>query len=103
MLGTEGAILSADIDTDEPDAAHILSQAFNRKNEAAFATGHLAIMRALVSLCMPAPGTSEVPYDPVKEKMLKLFGAVADQGFLVHAFQLVLTAGGGGSLSLKGF
>ena len=50
MLCTEWEVLSSCIDTEEPGAAHILSQAFNRKNGAAFATTHLEIMRTLVSL-----------------------------------------------------
>ena len=103
MLGTEWEILSASIDTEEPEAAHMLSQAFNRKNEAAFPTGHFEIMRTLVSLCTPKPGTSEVAYDPLKAKMVTLFGGAAEHPSFVAAFQLVVTAGGSGGLSPKAF
>ena len=62
------------MDIEQPDAALIISIALNKKNEVAMKTGHLEIMSALQSLCKPNP-QGEVPYEPVKEKMIDLYGA----------------------------
>ena len=70
--GTEWEILSSDMDTEEPSAAHIIASALNSKNKFALVTGHLEIVRTLRSLCTPDPHTLECPYDSVRWLLLSL-------------------------------
>ena len=101
--GTEWEILSSDMDTEAPDAAHIISLALNNKNKVAFATGHLEILRTLKQLCTPDPVTLACPYDRVRTALLKRFGPeINDVGFY-NAYQLVMTSGGIHSESWKDF
>ena len=81
------------MDEEEPDAAQIISIALNKKNEVAMKTGHLEIMATLVRLCEPEPDGS-VPYEPVRDKLIDLYGAAVDHPDFVHAFKLVIDAGG---------
>ena len=86
MGGIEWEILDCRIDIEDPDAAHIISVALNRKNSSALVTGHLEIMRTLVALCEPDPKKCfAVPFEPVKKKLFALFGSVVDlRGFVKH-------------------
>ena len=101
--GTEWEILSSDMDKEEPNAAHIIALALNQKNQIAFSTAHLEILRTLKSLCNPAPQTMEVPFAPVKAQLSKSFGATAEEPAYYHAFRLVLTSGGSASKTFDEF
>ena len=94
MSGTAWEILDSAMDIEEPDAAHIISIALNRKSASALVTGHMEIMRTLVALCEPHPKSHEVPFEPVKVKLIQLFGSVVDSPAFVKAYELVLKSGG---------
>ena len=98
--GLEWEVLSWKMDVEEPDAALIISIALNKKNEVAMKTGHLEIMPTLVALCEPSPGGS-VPFEPVRDKLIDLHGAAVDHPDFVHAFRLVIDAGGAGSVHMQ--
>ena len=56
----------------------------------------------LVSLCKPSPkdgeiGSTVVEFEPIRSKMLDLYGASVDHPDFFKAFQLVVDAGGAGS------
>ena len=91
--GLEWEVLSWKMDVEQPDAAQIISIALNKKNEVAMKTGHLEIMATLVGLCVPSPNGS-VPFEPVRDKLIDLYGAAVDHPDFVHAFRLVMDAGG---------
>ena len=101
--GTEWEILSSDMDTETPDAAHIISLALNNKNKVAFATGHLEILRTLKQLCTPDPVTLACPYDRVRTALLKRFGPEINDPCFYNAYQLVMTSGGINSESWNDF
>ena len=61
------------------------------------ATGHLEIMRTLVGLSKPSPECEIVPFNPVRDKLLELFGSAADHPNLIDCFHIVLSVGGGDS------
>ena len=82
------------MDVEDPDAALVISIALIKKNETAMKTGHTEIMNTLVSLCKPSPGSCEVPFEPVRERMVELYGIAVDHPDFFKAFQLVLDAGG---------
>ena len=67
------------------------------------ATGHLEIMRMLVGLCTPSPQGEIVPFGPVREVILELFGISADHPNLVDCFHIVQSVGGRGSPLIKEF
>ena len=98
--GLEWEVLSWRMDIEEPDAAQIISIALNKKNEVAMKTGHLEIMSTLVSLCEPTPDMS-VPFEPVRDKLIDLYGAAVDHPDFLHAFRLVIDAGGAGSVHMQ--
>ena len=89
--------MAAQMDIEEPEAALTISIALNKKNEAAMETGHTEIMKTLVSLCKPSPGSLQstvVEFEPIRNKMLDLYGHSVDHPDFFKAFQLVLDAGG---------
>ena len=92
--GITWEMLSPDMDVEEPEAALVISIALNKKNEASMKTAHTEIMNTLVSLCKPSPNSREVPFEPVRERMVELYGAAVDHPDFCKAFQLVLDAGG---------
>ena len=92
--GLEWEILSWRMDVEEPEAALIISIALSKKNEVAMKTGHLEIWSTLVALCKPSADGS-VPFEPVRDKLIDLYGAAVDHPDFVHAFRLVIDAGGG--------
>ena len=62
-------------------------------------TGHAEIMKTLVSLCKPSPesvGSTVVEFEPIRSKMVDLYGAAVDHPDFYKAFKLILDAGGGG-------
>jgi len=63
-------------------------------------TGHLEIMSTLVALCQPCPKGC-VPFDPVRDNIIDLYGAAVDHPDFVHAFRLVIDAGGAGSVHMQ--
>ena len=89
-------MLSHRMDVEEPEAALLISIALNKKNESAMKTSHTEIMNTLVGLCKPSPDDLEgkVPFDPVREKMVELYGANVDHPDFFHAFRVVMDAGG---------
>ena len=92
--GITWEMLSPDMDVEEPEAALIISISLNKKNEASMKTAHTEIMTTLVGLCKPSPGSLEVPFEPVRERMVELYGAAVDHPDFHKAFQLVLDACG---------
>ena len=89
-------MLSHRMDEEEPEAALLISIALNKKNESAMKTSHTEIMNTLVGLCKPSPADIEgkVPFDPVRDKMIELYGANVDHPDFFHAFRVVMDAGG---------
>ena len=100
LCGVDWEVLSWKMDVEQPDAAQIISIALNKKNEVAMKTGHLEIMSTLVGLCAPHPNGS-VPFEPVRDKLIDLYGAAVDHPDFVHAFRLVIDSGGAGSVHMK--
>ena len=98
--GLEWEMLSWKMDLEEPDAALIISIALNKKNEAAMKTGHLEIWATLVRLCEPDP-EGAVHFDPVRDKLIELYGSAVDHPDFVHAFRLVCDAGGATSVHMR--
>ena len=96
LKGIPWEILSPQMDAEEPEGALIISLALNKKNEAAMKTSHTEVMNTLVGLCKPSPDAidGQVPFDPVRAKMVELYGAAVDHPDFVQAFRLVLDAGG---------
>ena len=92
--GITWEMLSPDMDVEEPEAALVISIALNKKNEASMMTAHTEIMTTLVSFCKPSPNSREVPFEPVRERMVELYGAAVDHPDFCKAFQVVLDAGG---------
>ena len=88
------------MDEEEPEAAQIISIALNKRNEAAMKTGHLEIMATLVDLCKPDP-TGVVLFEPVRDKLIDLYGSAVDHPDFLFAFRLVCDAGGAGSRHMK--
>ena len=84
------------MDIEEPEGAIIIAIALNKKNEASMKTSHTEIMNTLVGLCKPSPDDMDgkVPFVPVRDKMIEYYGAAVDHPDLVHAFQVVMDAGG---------
>ena len=101
--GTEWEILSSDMDKEEPNAAHIIAIALNKKNQFAMATGHLEIVMTLKSLCKPHPKTLELPYKQVEAMLIKNFGSVVRDPSYYNVFQLVVTSGGKNSETWNDF
>lgn len=98
--GLQWEMLAWKMDEEEPDAALIISIALNKKNEAAMKTGHLEIMSTLVSLCKPNPD-GVVAFEPVRDKLIELYGTAVDHPDFVHAFKMVCDAGGDSSVHMK--
>ena len=101
--GLPWEVLSHAMDTEEPEAALIISIALNKKNDTAMATGHTEIMNTLVSLCKPDPKahSAVVEFEPIRDKMVDLYGCLVDHADFHHAFRFVLDAGGADSRHLK--
>ena len=57
----------------------------------------LEIWNTLVGLCKPDPHTGLTPYDPIRDKLIELYGPAADSQYLVSMFRLVLDVGGASS------
>ena len=87
--GCEWEILSSDMDTEEPEAAHTIALALNTENKMAQITTHLEMMRTMKSLLKPNPKTLEVPWANVQAAMVKFFGPAALDDNFKYAFQLL--------------
>ena len=98
--GLEWEVLSWKMDVEEPEAALVISIALNKKNEAAMKTGHLEIMSTLVRLCTPDP-QGDVPFEPVRDKLVELYGSAVDHPDFLDAFKMVMDVGGASSVHLK--
>ena len=94
--GIRWEVLSHKLDVEEPLGAKVISLALNKKNDAAMATTHEEIMTTLVGLCKPSPDglDGQVPFEPVRDKMLEWYGTIVDHPDFLHAFRLVMDAGG---------
>ena len=64
-------------------------------------TGSGEIMRYMITLCKPAP--QKTPWNPVRDEMIRHYGAAADDNYLSHAFQYIMEAGGNGSIHLTDY
>ena len=84
------------IDEDDPEAAWVISVALNKKNEAAMEIAHTEVMTSLVGLCKPEPGKppTVVVFEPVRDKLVELYGSIVDHPDFHHAFRLVMDSGG---------
>ena len=60
-------------------------------------TSHTEIMNMLAHLSNPKPGALDVPWEPVRDKMIELYGTAVDHPDFFQAFRLLLDLGGGGS------
>ena len=98
--GLEWEVLSWKMDVEEPEAALVISIALNKKNEAAMKTGHLEIMSTLVRLCTP-DARGDVPFEPVRDKLVELYGSAVDHPDFLDAFKMVMDVGGASSVHLK--
>ena len=98
--GLEWEILSWRMDEEEPDAALVIGVALNKRNEAAMKTGILEIMSTLKNLCKPGPD-QEVLFEPVRDKMIDMYGADVDHPDFLQMFKFVCDAGGPDSIHLK--
>ena len=98
-------LLAAEMDDEDPEAALNISIALNKKNEAAMSTAHTEVMKTLVGLCKPDPSAADrtVLFEPVRERMIDLYGAIVDHPDFHHAFRLVLDAGGMRQPSHEGY
>ena len=100
LFGGEWEILSPDIDTEEPEAAHIISIALNRLNDTAMKTTHVEVWHALKDLLKPDPH-GIVLFEPVRDKLVNMYGAYADDKDLLYLFRFMMSAGGKDSCHLK--
>ena len=100
QLGLEWEVLHWKMDVEEPDASPIICIALNKKNEAAMKTGHLEIMATLVSLCKPDPH-GKVMFEPVRDKLIEMYGSAVDHPDFHSAYRLVMSAGGAESVHMK--
>ena len=98
--GVEWEVLSWKMDVEEPEAALLISIALNKTNEASMKTSHTEIMATLVALCKPDP-RGIVQFDPVRDKLVELYGGAAEHPDYTHAFKLVIDAGGCGSTHME--
>eukprot|EP00959_Pyramimonas_sp_CCMP1952_P324832 6799268-Pyramimonas_sp.AAC.1 len=64
-------------------------------------TGILEIMATLQGLCKPDPRGC-VPFEPVRDKLVDLYGAEAENPDFLSLFKVVCDAGGHGRLHLQG-
>ena len=103
VCGCEWEILSSDMDTEEPEAAHTIALALNTKNKIAQAAGHLEMMRTMKGLIKPDPHTLDMPWATVKASMVKAFGNAVLHDSFKDAFQLILTSGGSDSTTWTEF
>ena len=92
--GIKWEMLSWVMDVEEPDAASVISIALDKNNEAVMKTSGLEIWNTLVGLCKPDPLTGAIPYEPIRDKLIDLYGSAADNPNLLSMFRLVLDAGG---------
>ena len=100
LSGNKWEMLSHKMDDEEPDAALIISIALNKKNEASMKIGHAEIFKTLVGLVKPGP-QEVVKFEPVRDKLVELYGSAVDHPDFVNCFKVVCDAGGAGSVHLQ--
>ena len=81
------------------EACVTISNAFNKKNEMAMSTGAREVFRYMVALINPHPQAT--PFNPVRDKLISIYGPVADDNNLLNAFQYIMEAGGKGGIHLQ--
>ena len=66
-------------------------------------TAHTDVMKTPVGLCKPDPHGDgrTVLFEPVRERMIDLYGTIVDHPDFHHAFRLALDAGGSESPHMK--
>ena len=101
LTGLTWEMLSFKMDLLEPDAALVIAIALNKKNALAMKTGALEIWNTLVKLCNPDPTSGLTPYEPIRDRMIELYGADADTPAFLQMFRLILDFGGADSPHLR--
>jgi len=95
--GLEWEVLSWKMDVEEPEAALTISIALNKRNEAAMKTGHLEILATMIGLANPDPLSGAVLYEPIRDRLIDLYGPCADNAQYIWCFRFVLAQGGSAS------
>ena len=88
LTGVEFEELAYTMEDEEPDAAEMILISVNKKNATAMKTGHLEIMSTLAGLCKPDPTSGAVPFEPVRDTLVGLYGAQVDHPEFHNAFRL---------------
>ena len=99
--GIPWELLNPRMDIEEPGAALIISIALNKKNEIAMQTAHTEVMHTLVKLCKTDPYSGAVAFEPIRDKMLELYGSTIDHPDFHHAIRVVMDSGGSESPHMK--
>ena len=99
--GVEWEVLAAIMEDEEPGAAEVICISLNKKNETSMMTGHLEVMSTLARLCKPDPSSGSVPFQPVLDKLVGLYGSQVDHPDFHQAFRFVVSAGGADSMHIK--
>ena len=89
LTGLEWEELSWEMDVEEPDAALVISVALNKKNESAMNIGHLEIVAAMHKLLNPDPKDGSVAYEPVRDKLIELYGWNVDNPEFVFVYRFL--------------
>ena len=84
LTGLEWEELSWKMEVEEPEAALIISVALNKKNSAMMITGHLEIVASMQNLLNPDPSNGPVAYEPVRDKLIDLYGHNVDNPEFVY-------------------
>ena len=64
-------------------------------------TAHTEVMHTLVKLCKTDPYSGAVAFEPIRDKMLELYGSTIDHPDFHHAFRVVMDSGGSKSPHMK--
>ena len=101
LYGTEYEVLSYKMDVEDPDGAQIISIAGNLSLSIGMERTHLEIWSALENLCDPSPRSGQIEWEPVRDKLIDMYGEDANDINLVEMFKFILSAGAKGSPHLK--
>ena len=100
--GLAWEVLSWKMDAEEADASMLIPLALNKKNDAAMKTAHTEIMSTLANLSVPQPGRDIIPFEPIRDKMLDLYGSAVDHPDFLQAFRFILDIGGPAGVHWQG-
>ena len=90
LRGLEWEELSWQMDVEEPNASLDISVALNKRNEAAMKIGHLEIVKTMQALLNPDPTTGVVKYEPVRDKLIELYGSNVDNPECLYVFRFYM-------------